>query len=102
MLLKAKRYTEAEQKTKTALKIFNKLTGSIHDIYSEYRVDAYKRLAELYKETKREIVRKLGITTVEYSRRVSAIREKVSGMAEADPVIEAVADEYGLTRSEMC
>jgi len=50
--------------------------------------------------TKREIVRKLGITTVEYSRRVSAIREKVSGMAEADPVIEAVADEFGLTRRE--
>ena len=50
--------------------------------------------------TKREIVRKLGISAVEYSRRVSAIREKVSGMAEADPVIEAVADEYGLTRRE--
>ena len=48
----------------------------------------------------REIVRKLGISTMEYSRRVSAIREKVSGMAGADPVIEAVADEYGLTRRE--
>jgi len=50
--------------------------------------------------TKREIVRKLGITTVEYSRRVSAIRKKVSGMADSDPVVDAVADEFGLTRRE--
>jgi len=50
--------------------------------------------------SQREIIRKLGITALELSRRASAIREKVAGMAPYDPVIEAVAKDYELTRRE--
>ena len=50
--------------------------------------------------TQREIVRKLKITAIEVSRTVSAIREKVSGNVGSDPLIDAVTQEYNLTRRE--
>jgi len=51
--------------------------------------------------TQREIIRKLGITALEFSRRVSAIREKVTGMAHHDPVVDAAAKDHNLTRREV-
>ena len=50
--------------------------------------------------SQREIIRKLGISAVEVARRVSAVREKVSGRSGADPVIEAITQEFALTRRE--
>jgi len=51
-------------------------------------------------QTQREITRKLRISAIEFSRRVGAIRDKVSGKEGADPVYDAVAKEYALTRRE--
>jgi len=85
-----------------------KLLNSINDtqrhqegLYAGFTPEE-KEVALLLTEgsNQREIVRRLGISTGEYLRRVSAIREKMSGMTSADPVIEAVADEYSLTRRE--
>jgi len=62
-----------------------------------------QRIALLLTEglTQREIMRKLNITALEFSRRASAIREKVTGMAPHDPVVDAVAKEHKLTRREV-
>jgi DNA-binding NarL/FixJ family response regulator len=50
--------------------------------------------------SQKEIVRRLNTPAVEVARIVGSIREKVSGKASSDPVIDAIAKEYGLTTRE--
>lgn len=50
--------------------------------------------------THRDITRKLNISADELSRHEQAIREKLGLTIESDPVIAAVAVEYGLTKRE--
>ena len=50
--------------------------------------------------SQREISKKLNITATEVVLRVNAIREKVSGEIESNPVIDAVTRVYELTRRE--
>ena len=51
-------------------------------------------------ETTREISRKLHLSAAATNQRINAIREKIGGDIGHDPVIDAVAAEYGLTKRE--
>ncbi len=51
-------------------------------------------------DTPRDISRKLRITSAEVSQRYKAIREKVGGMGDPDPVNSAIIQAYRLTRRE--
>ncbi len=51
-------------------------------------------------DSQRDISRKLHLTSAEVSRRVNAIREKVGGTGDFDPVNAAVSKTYKLTRRE--
>jgi len=125
LFMETERPAEAEEVFNTALRIFSKygernrvfaeraeqiqklLGGSdcapdMPDRASSEFTATEKEVALLLTEglTQREITRKLGISAVEVARRVNSIREKVSGKAGADPVIEAVTHEYNLTGRE--
>ena len=122
---KALRKKEAEKAYKDAYKLYKKYASgnpyclrqlsetqkqldSLTDIPGA-QAGAFYRFTQDEKEvallltdglSQREIARKLGITTLEAARMVSAIREKVSGKTGIDPVIEAITNEYKLTRRE--
>ena len=49
---------------------------------------------------RREIARRLQLTPKDVGRHISAIREKVSGVVDIDPVILTVAEKHKLTRRE--
>jgi len=119
------RFAEAEKHLSLALQSFGKCDVSsplikneiaeIHELLEDINKPKRLQEGELFKFTpeekeltvlltegmsQREICRKLNLTALEFSRRINTIREKVSGMAPPDPVIEAVAREHKLTRRE--
>ena len=119
------RMDEAEKALNSAIRIYEKYNEQ-NPYYKEKATEAKKLLDSVRKtqsfqggdfaqltpeekeiallliegETKRDISRKLHISTEEVGRSVEAIREKVVGMAGLDPVVEAVARDYKLTRRE--
>jgi len=119
------RIQESKDALNTALRLFKK-AGESNQAYMENALRTQELLSDLSKSkrladgepyqltpeekevallltdglSQREIARKLKIPAVEVARRVSSVRDKVSGGAGADPVVEAVTHEFGLTRRE--
>ena len=120
-----RRFAEAEGELQAAISLFEKYAGSnpgcadkagkaqeqlnglkskqlrAEGAFSHFS-DEEKEIALLLTEGKSrsQIIRKLDISAVEYSRRVGSLREKVSGAAPPDPVVDAVVLEYKLTQRE--
>ena len=123
--IKTERFIEAEVEINSALKSNDKYKDFIPE-YEDNLIEAQmlkenlknaqlpaesglmnlsateKEVALLLTEglSQREISRKLGVTAAEVTRRVNAVRDKVSGNITSDPVIEVVGREYNLTRRE--
>jgi len=124
-LYDVKRYEEAEKAIQSALKIYENYKES-NDFYVTMIRKAHKLLDNLSAEQnrakatlsglspeereiallltegvdRREIARRMQLAPKDVALHISAIREKVSGVADANPMISAIAEKYKLTRRE--
>ena len=125
LYISTQRFTDAETELNTAAKLYEKYADT-NPAYAMSAADARKTLAGLSAkqlrsrgaateltpqeqeiallltdgESRSEIARKLHMNADDVARAIKAIREKVAGTEEKDPVIASIVKEFKLTRRE--
>ena len=70
----------------------------MHDLFTTEEVEVALLLIE--GDTRRDIARKLRRTAADVNQRITAIRDKISGIGDPEPTITAAVREYKLTTRE--